>query len=434
MSLERTQSRSHARRRGRKARRRAIALIIIVIVLAALGFGVYHLITDVFLADPTSSPSAAPEEGEETVPEESPPAPVEIDIVCVGDIIVHSPQIEAANRGNGNYDFSEYFPYVRPYIESADLAVCNLELTFGGEPYSGYPMFSTPDPLAATLKDVGFDVGITANNHMLDSGPDGIARTIGVASDAGLLVTGSVRDASEKDWLVTEVKGVRIGVVAYTYETPGRTINGISMSDATRAVINSFGLDTLDADMQEVKRSMDGARADGAEILICVFHWGNEYERQPNDAQRRVAESAAEFGADVIFASHPHVLQPFELITSPATGRQTPVFWSMGNFISNQRTETLDTSMAKYTEQGIIARVLLTYDPADRALEGGRASYIPTWVDKYNNGTRNVFTVAPLEAGYESNPDIAASGHADRAGQALAEIHELLGPEEGILF
>ncbi|MDR2157222.1 MAG: CapA family protein, partial [Clostridiales Family XIII bacterium] len=395
MSRERA-ARSKSNRKRRRRIRRGIFSLILVVFIAAAGFGVYRLIDRVFLPEQASATddaqSRARRQNEPPAKQEKPVKsdPAEISIVCVGDVIVHSTQITAADRGGGNYDFSEYFPHAKPYIESADLAVCNLELTFGGTPYSGYPLFSTPDQLANVLKDTGFDVGVTANNHMLDRGPSGIGRTIDVAAGAGLLVTGSVKDATEKDYLITEVKGVKIGIVAYTYETSvsadNRTINGIGMSAETRSLINSFGWASLDADMQAVKQSMDGARADGAEILICVFHWGNEYERQPNGHQRKAAEMLVGFGADIIFASHPHVLQPFETLTDPETGKRVPVFWSMGNFISNQRRETLDTSMGKYTEQGMIARVDLTYDPDSRSITRGRMSCTPTWVDKYSNG------------------------------------------------
>jgi poly-gamma-glutamate synthesis protein (capsule biosynthesis protein) len=88
--------------------------------------------------------------------------------------------------------------------------------------------------------------------------------------------------------------------------------------------------------------------------------------------------------------------------------------------------------MGKYTEQGMIARVDLTYDPNEKQIMSNRMTYVPTWVDKYHNGTRNVYAVVPLVEGYENNPDLTASGHANRAGQALTEIHELLGAESGI--
>jgi poly-gamma-glutamate synthesis protein (capsule biosynthesis protein) len=412
--------------------------LIAVVLISAAGFGVYRLIDSGILFGVSPSPSAEAEDSAPVVEEDPPEPDIDIDIACVGDILIHSPQISAADRGDGNYDFSEYFPHVKPYIESADMSICNLEFTFGGEPYKGYPLFSAPDSLAQTLKDTGFDVGTTANNHMLDSGADGITRTIDVASGAGLLVTGSVTDPAAKDYLITEVKGIKVGIVAYTYETSlyngGRTINGIPMSEETRARVNSFSWESLDADMQAVKQSMDGARADGAEILICVFHWGNEYERQPNEYQQRMAQMVIDFGADIIFASHPHVLQPFEVVTSSQTGRQVPVFWSMGNFISNQRADNLNHPMRKYTEQGMIAQVRLIYNPNYQMITKLDMKYIPTWVDKYNNGTRNVFTVVPLVSGYESNPDLTASGHIEKASQALADIHELLGAEDGLSY
>lgn len=86
--------------------------------------------------------------------------------------------------------------------------------------------------------------------------------------------------------------------------------------------------------MLKVEQSIKDARADGAEIIVCYFHWGEEYQRSPNEYQQYIAQNTAAYGADIIFASHPHVIQGIEIIIDD-TGRQTPVFYSMGNFISN---------------------------------------------------------------------------------------------------
>jgi poly-gamma-glutamate synthesis protein (capsule biosynthesis protein) len=360
---------------------------------------------------------------------------IDLELLCAGDVMLHNPQLNGAARSGGTYDFSGYFPYVRPYIEAADLALVNLELTFGGPPYNGYPLFSVPDEMATAVKEAGFDVAITANNHMLDTRQAGVIRTAQVARGAGLLVTGSSETPDERDWLVTEVKGVKVGVVAYTYETTGgsgsRTINGNPLSEETRALINSYSPARMDEDMQAVRASIDGARADGAELVVCYFHWGEEYQRQPNDAQRRAAEYAVSFGADIIFASHPHVLQPFEFL-SDENGRQVPVFWSMGNFVSNQRVETLDN---RYTEQGIMAKVNLTLDGESRDIVAMQMSYIPTWVERWRSsaGTYN-YTIVPLTEGFESNPDVVAASGTARAQQALSDITSLLGPVEGVGF
>ena len=71
-----------------------------------------------------------------------------ITLVAVGDIMAHRPQLAAQfNAASGQYNFYNNFQYIKPYIEKVDFAMCNVETTFGGEPYSGYPLFNSPDTL-----------------------------------------------------------------------------------------------------------------------------------------------------------------------------------------------------------------------------------------------------------------------------------------------
>jgi poly-gamma-glutamate synthesis protein (capsule biosynthesis protein) len=218
---------------------------------------------------------------------------------------------------------------------------------------------------------------------------------------------------------------VKVGVIAYTYETAivdgGRTMNGSAMSAETRALINSYSPGN-NADLARIQASIAGAKADGAQVIVCYFHWGNEYERRPNDVQRQTAQFAADNGADIIFASHPHVVQPMEAIVSGT--RQVPVFWSMGNYVSNQREETVQD---KYTEQGIIAQMDLTYNVEEQKISNMTMSYTPFWVDKYKDGGRTMYAVVPLTEGFESNPSLLISGHTAKAAGALSDLTGLLG-------
>ena len=168
------------------------------------------------------------------------------------------------------------------------------------------------------------------------------------------------------------------------------------------------------------------ARAGGAEIVVCYFHWGEEYQRAPNEYQQYIAKEAAIDGADMIFASHPHVLQGMEILAGDAPGKQVPVFYSMGNFISNQRTETLEN---RYTEQGIIAEVKLEYRKSAKQVTSIQMNAIPTWVDKYTKNGKDVYTIVPLDDNLLQNTSLAESGHLSRAKQALADIKELLGEQ-----
>lgn len=368
--------------------------------------------------------------GEESASSGKLPLPKEttISILCVGDIMSHSPQTTAQyNASTKSYDYRENFEYVKPYIEEADLALCNVETTFAGKPYTGYPAFCSPEALADAIADTGFDIGITSNNHMADTGYKGVIRTQEILQDRGLATVGSVLSPDDKRYTITEVKGIKIGIVAYTYETGtgsgAVSINGSNITDQTASVINSFNFNTIDEDLKKIKNDIDGAKADGAQIVIVYYHWGEEYQEAPNGHQVNLAQKTADLGADIIFASHPHVLQKAEYLTVTGSKKQVPVFYSMGNFISNQRTETLGKPR---TEQGVMAKVNLAY------MDGVGITMLvmdatPTWVDKYSASGSVEYRIIPMSDDLESNESLKASGHLSRAKQGMEDANGILG-------
>ena len=376
------------------------------------------------------SADADTEKGNATQKEEA----VDLDILCVGDIMAHSPNIRSAyNASTGTYDFSDNYEYVTKYISAADLALCNMETPFQGTTPRGYPTFNSPDELAAAVKGAGFDVAITSNNHMMDSGFDGMQRTLEILRSQGFVTVGSRYDG-EDSYAMTEVKGVKIGIVAYTYETTGAgdsgvTINGSRIGEDSQKLINSFNYNELETtDYNKIQKDIDDARGAGADIVICYFHWGNEYQREPDSNQLEMAQRAADMGADIIFASHPHVLQKVDVITSD-DGQKVPVFYSMGNFISNQRTETLQSvANRKYTEQGMIAYVDVEYMKGTGEILSETIRVLPTWVDKYNSASTE-YRIIPLDNDLDSNPTLLQSGHLSRAKQALSDVKDLIGEE-----
>ena len=246
-------------------------------------------------------------------------------LVFAGDIMTHGPQIKAADRGHGTYDFTPSFELVRPMIERADLALANLETTFGGTPYRGYPMFSSPSSLGSALKEAGFDVLTTANNHSCDRGHYGVVNTIDVLDSLGLRTTGSYRTRAERSQrtpLIIDVRGVKLAVLAYTYGT-----NGLPIPQP--ALVDTINLEQISDDLR---------RADslGADYKIVQIHWGNEYEKHPNKRQRELAIALARHGVGAVIGSHPHVVQDSDWIEEEGAKMKTFVIYSLGNFISNQ--------------------------------------------------------------------------------------------------
>ncbi|MCL1809106.1 MAG: CapA family protein [Clostridiales bacterium] len=365
--------------------------------------------------------------------EEAPAEPVQLVIACVGDVMVHKSQIASQyDSAMDAYDYNNNFAYVKKHIESADLAICNLETTFGGKPYTGYPVFSAPDELASALRSAGFDVAVTANNHMLDRGVAGLKRTIEVLRANGLPAAGSREEPEQANYVIADVKGVKVGVVAYTYASSSQSgdllVNGSAVSRDAAALINFFRYSQIDEDLEKIKRTVADAREAGADVVAVYYHWGEEFHLQPSAVQRYIAEKTVnDMDVDMIFASHPHTLQEAGYVRNDRTGALVPVFYSIGNFISNQRVETLDVMNSKYTEIGVIAKVAIEYDVGGNRITRMETEAVPTWVEKYKSGGRDVYAVIPLDEDLAANECLAASGHLGRAQKAREDAYGILG-------
>lgn len=346
-----------------------------------------------------------------------------IEILCAGDVMYHSAQLAAASNGDGTYSFDETFKYIKPYVQDADLAICNLETTFSQTPYSGYPSFSTPDNLGETLKGVGFQVASTANNHVNDRGIFGIDRTLNVLHGQKLLTTGSRQNPNQQRWATKLVKGVWMGTLAYTYQTPsfpGRvSINGSFVSDETALRLNTFGYEELEKEIIKINEQVALMKQAGIDIVVLSLHWGEEYQLSANVWQRSMQESLTKNkDIDVIFGSHPHTLQELEMADN-----RVPVFFSLGNFVSNQRSETLNN---RYTETGAMGKVTLIYDRGMKEITQVRAEAIPTWVEKYSRSGKDNYFIIPLDKNLANNPDLLNSGHLARAQAAQVDAELLL--------
>lgn len=251
-----------------------------------------------------------------------------VSFLFAGDAMQHKPQLQHALAAGGGktYAFDQCFTLIAPAVKAADYAVVNLEVPLGGGPdYSGYPMFSAPDSYAAALKDAGFDMLLTANNHSLDRGAKGARRTLTVLDSLGLDHTGTFSDSLDRSRRVPcirDIKGAKVGFLNYTYGT-----NGLVPRDGIE--ISYIDRDKIAAEMQATRRA-------GANIIIVAMHWGIEYQLNENAEQRSLAQFLVDQGADMIVGSHPHVIQPYKVVHNAREGKDVLVIYSLGNFISNQ--------------------------------------------------------------------------------------------------
>lgn len=325
---------------------------------------------------------------------------VEVNIVAAGDIIIHEDQLKAQfNEDTGEYNFDNNFKYVKPHIESADIALANLETTLAGEEqkYTGYPLFNSPSSIVDAIKSCGFDILSTVNNHTIDRGSAGVLSTVAEVQKRNIKVVGT-RESLDKDpYILEDVKGIKMGVISYSYETPrkgkNKTLNAIEIPSDIVNLLNTFSYEYIEEDLSKIKVQIDEMKSKGAEAIIFFIHWGNEYDREPNVHQKSIASRLCDYGVDIIIGSHPHVVQPMEFITSEKTGKKSLVVYSMGNFISNQQYERTNN---RYTEDGILVNIQLKKNKVSKDVTISGVTYIPTWVHRYSANSRFVYEILPL--------------------------------------
>lgn len=324
----------------------------------------------------------------------------EINITAVGDFLIHKEILDTQyNEESNSYDFKNTIQYVKKYLEEADLTIANMEGTLSGVEnygYSGYPSFNAPDELADAMKWVGIDIVNNINNHSLDRDVRGFFKTRETLTSRGFDVIGSRGDISENRYIIKDVKSVKVGIISYSYtmtaEGGVRGFNGIPIPAETYDLMNTFREDTLDLDLQDMKNEMEKMRADGAEVIVFYMHWGDEYALEPNDTQIKIAQFLADEKVDVIFATHPHSIQPIDILKSNDGTSETPVIYSMGNFLSSQRTERIQNP---YTEDGVIVSIKVKKNLDTNEIKIEYPTYVPTWVNWYDKNGKLFYEVVP---------------------------------------
>ena len=323
-----------------------------------------------------------------------------IEIAATGDILIHKEILETQyDLENDSYDFKNTLQYVKEYLSNVDLTISNLEGTLSGVEnygFSGYPSFNAPDELADAMKWAGIDVVNNMNNHSLDRDIRGFYRTREVLEERGFDIIGTRSSADDKRYIIKDVNGINVGIISYSYtmtaEGGVRGLNGIPISSEVYPLMNTFREDSLEEDFKNMREEIEKMKSDGAEVIIFYMHWGDEYELEPNETQLEIAKFLANNGVDVIFATHPHSLQPIDVIKSDDGLHETSVIYSMGNFLSSQRTERIENP---YTEDGVIVFVKINKNEDTGEIKVEYPTYIPTWVNWYGKEDKLFYEVVP---------------------------------------
>jgi poly-gamma-glutamate synthesis protein (capsule biosynthesis protein) len=293
--------------------------------------------------------------------------PIELTVEVNGDILVHQPVWQRALAdGHGRYDFEPMLSEIRPYIRSADLAICHIETPMSPRPPQGYPVFNSPTQLAAAIHWAGWRICDTASNHSVDQGQYGVDQTGQALDRAGVLHTGSFAyPAQQRRTLMVTVKGVRVAFLAYTEMT-----NGIPLPHPWSVNLASAAA---------VRRAARVARERGAQVVIVNFHWGTQFQSAPDSFQLGLARAlAGDSDITAIVGQHVHVVQPIVRVHGKL------VVYGEGQILSNESTACCPVR----AEDGML--VFLHIVIRGRRSYVKRISYLPTW-DRHPD-----FTVLPV--------------------------------------
>lgn len=321
-------------------------------------------------------------------------------ITTAGDIIVHKPFLTSSVYYDGtNYDYNPIFTYMKEIYEAADFSVVTIECALTDGNYSGYPTFCAPDAIAEALAANGLDMCLLANNHIYDNGDEGLQRTMDVLTANNLLYTGTRKTEEDKNYIIQDINGIKVGFFNYVFETEEvdgyKTINGIAVSKESENLINSFKEAEPQSLYDDVEAILAEMEAAGVEYTVAYMHWGVEYQTVENEYQDAIAQKLCDMGIDALIASHPHVIEPVDLLESSDGTHKMVCAYAIGNHLSNQRTEYMDGLTYGYSEDGMVVTLTIHRDTEGQiTLE--KADFIPTWV-YHDQSVDNEYFILPLQ-------------------------------------
>ena len=339
-------------------------------------------------------------------------------IRMAGDVIIDTEMLDACyDKASGTYNFDPYFSLIGDTLSSADYTMINIEASLrkGKYGYSGYPQFTTPPVILNVIKKYGVDMVTMCNNHMLDAYCDGLVESVGLVEAAGLdHIGGFVDKADSESPEIYEINGIKVGFVTYTHST-----NTMEKYCDERAayLVHYFKNSNCASDIAK-------ARAAGAEVVVAVTHWGDEYKRAPESTTRKYAQALVAAGADVIIGGHPHMVQPAEYVTvTNANGesRTALCLYSLGNFLSQHRIQ--------YTDSGVVFEFTIQ-ENSDGTFSITEPGYVPVyvWTFKNSNGDDD-YRVLAMGASLENRPEGMSDDQYNHMKECLQETFEVMGSD-----
>lgn len=298
-------------------------------------------------------------------------------IMAHGDLLYHDILYMSAEQSDGSYNFSENFTYVKPWLEQADLAIADFEGTISPDyGLAGYPLFNAPAAVATAMAEAGYDVVDLAHNHILDSQLPGLISTVNTFKEVGIDSIGvySEGNRSTAPLYIREVNGIKIAILGYAYGFNG--MEGNLTQEEYDAYLSDFSKEKMQAEIERAEQEAD--------ITIVMPQAGVEYQLNPTEEQTTLYHEMIVWGADIVLGGHPHVVEPAEIVEKD--GQRKLIVYSMGNFLSNQRIETMEGVVnAQWTERGVLMDITLEKKDGVTTIQTAQAQ--PTWVSKVSKGS-----------------------------------------------
>ncbi len=359
-------------KRKRIINNKSIVILSIIIITLILFVTAIVVIKKEFFTDDINSISNDDAERVDEVAED-PIKRYKLSLIMGGDALIHSAVYGDAQR-DGKYDFKPMLENIKPITSQYDLAYYNQETILGGVGLglSTYPSFNSPYEVGDAFIDAGFNVVSLANNHTLDRGSKAIINSRNYWNSKNVMVNGSATSEEEKNNIdIREKNGITYALLSYT-----TTTNGITRKN--NYYVNWYSEEAVKNDVAAVRDKVD--------LLMVAMHWGVEYNTGVTNNQREIAKYLASLGVDIVIGCHPHVIEPVEYIDD------TFVIYSLGNFISAQRTDEQLSGLLMSVN--VNKTVDMLTDTTTVSIDDPTAQFIYTYSDR-STSSRHGFKLYP---------------------------------------
>jgi len=243
-----------------------------------------------------------------------------LSLAATGDALLHNSVIKDGKQSDGTYNFKHQLTYIKEIIKNYDLAYYNQETPFGGDDkgFKGYPLFNSPTAYGDAMIDAGFNMVSLATNHTLDQGANGVLNFYEYFQDKDVMYHGIAdSEESRNNYIIKEKNNITYSMLSYTTST-----NGLPIPSGKEYLVNKYNEEMVKKDIEYLRDKVD--------VLIVAMHWGVEYTHTPTEEELQIAQFLADMDVDIVLGAHPHCIQPIDIIDD------TVIFYSLGNFISNQ--------------------------------------------------------------------------------------------------